>query len=178
MGALDRILLGLFALAVAFLSVLMGAQVLGQDWLYDMYTHYPLEFLAAAAVLFLVALRFVFIRTGASKEPLAIVHKTEHGDVRISVQTLESLAERAARLVRGVSDLKTKVRPSEVGVRVAIRISVDPDLDIPQITSSVQQKVKDYVESTSGVNVQNIVVYVNDLSKSQAGKISARSRVE
>lgn len=178
MSVLDRILLFLFSLAVLCLAVLMGAQVLGFDWMSRLFDSYPSRILAGCVVLFLLSLRFLLIRTGASKEPQAILHKTEYGDVRISLQTLESLADRAARLVRGVSDLKTKVRPSEVGVRIAVRIAVDPDLDIPQITSSVQQKIKDYVEATAGVTVRDIVVYVNDVARGQAGKVSVRPRVE
>ncbi|MFC4769152.1 alkaline shock response membrane anchor protein AmaP [Effusibacillus consociatus] len=178
MGFLDRILLFLFSLTVAFLSFLMATQIFGFNWLSQSFADYSTEILVGAVILFLVSLRFLFFRTGASREPQAIIHKTEHGEVRISTQTLESLADRATRLVRGVSDLKTKVRPSEVGIRLAIRISVDPDLDIPQITSSVQQKVKDYVEATAGVIVENVVVYVNDVAKVQAGKVSTRPRVE
>ncbi|WP_018132463.1 alkaline shock response membrane anchor protein AmaP [Effusibacillus pohliae] len=178
MGALDRVLLFLFSAAVAVLAVLIGAQMLQLQWAAQLFAEYRLEILVGAAVLLLVSLRFLFFRAGGSKEPQSIVHKTEHGDVRISLQTLESLADRAARLVRGVSELKTKVRPAEAGVRIGLRVSVDPDLDIPQITTSVQQKVKDYVESTAGVSVQNVVVYVNDITRPHVGKIAARPRVE
>ena len=178
MGVFDRILLFLFSLAVAILAVLAGAQTFGVDWLNWLLEEYSLQLLISTLALFLLALRFLTFRTGDTKEPQAIVHKTEHGEVRISLQTLESLADRAARLVRGVNDLKTKVRPVEAGIRIAVRITVDPDLDIPQITASVQQKVKDYVETTAGVTVQNVIVYVNDLTKVQAGKVSARPRVE
>lgn len=178
MGVLDRFLLFLFSLAVALLSILTGAQIFGYDMWNQLVSGYPLETFAGALVLFLISLRFLFFRRGASKEPQAITHKTEHGDVRISLQTLENLADRAARLVKGVSDLKTKVRPSEAGIRIAIRVSVDPDLDIPQITTSVQQKVKDYVESTAGITVQNVAVYVNDINRVQTVKASTRPRVE
>lgn len=178
MGFFDRLLLFVYSLAAAALALLIAAQVLDYDWLQQILYFYPHELLVSAILLFLVSLRFLFFRTGTSREPQAIVQKTDHGDVRISVQTLESLTERAARLVRGVSDLKTRVYPIEGGVRVAIRVTVEPDMDIPQISSTVQQKVKDYLESTAGVTVQKINVHVNDTAKGQQAKLHARARVE
>ncbi len=178
MGFLDRILLVLYSLAVAGVALLTVSHVFRFPLLDRLYVEYPYQVLVAAVILFLLSLRFIFIRSGDSGELQAIVSKTEHGEVRISVQTLESLAERAARLVRGVNDLKTKVRPSEVGIRVAVRISVDPDLNIPQLTSTVQEKITDYVESTTGLTVQEVIVHVSDIAKPQAGKVPARPRVE
>jgi uncharacterized alkaline shock family protein YloU len=180
LGFLDRILLFVYSLAAAVLSLLIAAQVLDYDWLQQILYYYPHELLVSALLLFLVSLRFLFFRTGTSREPQAIIQKTEHGDVRISLQTLESLTERAARLVRGVNDLKTRVYPMEGGVRVAVRVTVEPDMDIPQITSTVQQKVKDYLESTAGTTVQKINVHVTDTAKGQQGKgkVQARPRVE
>lgn len=175
---LDRILLVLYSLAVAIVALLTVSHVFRLPWLDRLYAEYPYQVLIAAVILFLVSLRFIFVRSGGAEEPQAVVSKTEHGEVKISVQTLESLAERATRLIRGVNDLKTKVRPSEAGIRVAVRISVDPDLNIPQLTSSVQEKIKDYVESTTGLTVQEVVVHVSDIAKPQAGKVPARPRVE
>lgn len=178
LGFIDRILLFVYSLAVGVLSLLIVTHIFGVDWFGRFLSDFPYQMQIAAVILFLVSLRFLLYRTGSSSEPQVITHKTEHGEVRISIQTLESLAERATRLIRGVSDLKTKVRPSDVGIHIAVRISVDPDLDIPQITSSVQEKVKDYVESTAGVTVRDVVVYVSDISKANSGKVPARPRVE
>ncbi|BCJ85919.1 alkaline shock response membrane anchor protein AmaP [Effusibacillus dendaii] len=179
MNAFDRLLLFLYSLATAILSVMLGAHIFGFGWLNGLLDFYPYELLVGIVLLLAVSLRFLFLRSGKTREQQAISHKTELGDVRISFQTIESLTERAVRLVKGINDLKTKVRLSESGIRIAIRVTVDPDLEIPQLTSTVQQKVKDYVESTTGVTVENVVVYVSDVVKSQAGKkMPVRPRVE
>lgn len=112
MNVFDRILLVLYSLAVGIIALLTVSHVFRFPWLDRLYNEYPYQVLVTAVILLLVSLRFLFLRSGNSREPQSITNKTEHGEVRISVQTLESLTERATRLVRGVSDLKTKVRTS------------------------------------------------------------------
>jgi len=47
-----------------------------------------------------------------------------------------------------------------------------PDVNIPEISQAIQKKVKEYVESTAGIIVKEVYVYIDNLAALQ------RSRVE
>jgi uncharacterized alkaline shock family protein YloU len=176
----DRILLFFYACLVAFFSLLVFLQAIGFDV-------FPLVFgqegttvtIGASLLLFLISLRFLLMRSGRKRrEPEAIIRATDHGEIRVSLATLESLAMRAARGVRGVQDLQTKVHRTEQGVRIAMKMACDPDLEIPVLTETLQAKVKHYVEETSGTPVEEVRVYVQDLAKRTPAAGARPSRLE
>jgi uncharacterized alkaline shock family protein YloU len=177
----DRILLFFYACIVAFISLLVFIQAIG-------FNVFPLVFgadgtaiaIGVSLLLFLISVRFLLIRSGRRRrrEPEAIIRTTDCGDIRISLTTLESLAVRAARGIRGVHDLKTKVHKTEHGIRVAMKMACDPDLDIPVLTETLQTKVKHYVEETSGTNVEEVRVYVEDIAKRPVAQGTRQSRLE
>lgn len=177
----DRILLFFYACVVAILSAFVLVQALG----FNIVPVLPVLndqvlMLILALMLFLISLRFIFLRSRqkGEREPEAILRTTEIGDVRISLLTLESLATRAARGFRGVHELQTKVRFTETGVRILLKMACDPDLDIPALTEALQSKVKQYVEETTGAHVEEVRVFVKDLFKRKGLSGTRSSRVE
>jgi uncharacterized alkaline shock family protein YloU len=176
-----RMLLWIYALAV----LLASGYVL---WLYGASTFggfiangniIPVDdtVAAIALLLLLVSVFFLLYRTKRrQREPQAVTHKMENGDVKITYETLEQLAERAAAKIRGVQNLKTRVRVQEGGALViGVRFSVEADLDIPKTTAELQESVKQYVEGTTGLSVEQVTVYVTELAPA---KETVKKRVE
>jgi uncharacterized alkaline shock family protein YloU len=122
---------------------------------------------------------FMFYRTKAREESLqTVTHKMENGDVQISYETIEQLATRAAQRVRGITDLKTRARANEAGVvRIAVRVVVEADTDIPAVTKDLQDGVKTYVETTTGVTVDQVMVYVTEVAASAPREV-VKKRVQ
>lgn len=179
MSLIDRVLLFLFSVTVAILSVLLIGQAIGYDLLAKMLVINTYPMLLGSIVLLLVAFRFVIYRESrVSKEQKAIVQKNDLGDVRISTDALVSLTERAAKMIRGVQDLKTKIREDETkGLRISIRMSVEPDVDIQKLSQTIQQKVKDYIEASTGFEVREVILHVRDLAVPDVSKTN-RPRVQ
>ena len=70
-----------------------------------------------------------------------------------------------AQRIRGVQNLKNRVRLSaNGGLKIAVRFAIDADLDIPKTTAEMQQTVKEYIETTAGISVEDVTVYVTELS--------------
>lgn len=71
----------------------------------------------------------------------------EHGEIRISINTVESLARKATMRIRGITDLKSKVTVSESGLSVFLKVTVDGEGPIPELTERLQTSVKEHVET-------------------------------
>jgi uncharacterized alkaline shock family protein YloU len=131
--------------------------------------------LGISLLFILLSMRFFYVsaKRGSGNLP-SIDQRTEFGDIRISFETIENLALKAASRVRGVKDLKARIRISDSGLEVLIRTIVDGETSIPVLTEEVQRFVKEHVEETTGIPVAYVSVYVANILQTQ----SFRSRVE
>jgi uncharacterized alkaline shock family protein YloU len=92
----------------------------------------------------------------------------------ISIDTIENLALKAASTVRGVKDIKAKVKIGQQGLELAIRVVVDGVHAIPVLTEEIQQQVTKEVTEITGVQVSNVSVFVSNIIQNQ----SVKRRVE
>jgi uncharacterized alkaline shock family protein YloU len=126
-------------------------------------------------VLFLISLRLFYIsvkRSGGASQ--SIDQRNEFGDIRISMETVENLALKAASRHRGLKDLRARIRISEAGLDIVIRTIVDGDSSIPALTEEIQRSVKGHVEEITGIPVAGVSVFVANVVQAPAFK----SRVE
>lgn len=175
---LDRLLLFIYSLCIGVLSV--AAILFLTDAIpfnsgdYEGNT-YLTAAIAVAAVLFLISIRFLYISLRRDRGTLpSIDQRTEFGDIQISVETIENLAYKAAARIRGVREIKTRIRVSEAGLEIHIRALVDGETAIPPLTEEMQKQVHDYVQEITGIPVAYVSVYIANLVHSPAVK----SRVE
>ncbi|HZG55374.1 alkaline shock response membrane anchor protein AmaP, partial [Paenibacillus sp.] len=104
----------------------------------------------------------------------SIDQRTEFGDIRISLETVENLALKAANRVRGVKELRARVRVDDSGLDIQLRSVVDGESSIQQLTEEMQRGVKEHVEDITGIPVATVTVYVANVVQSQ----SFKARVE
>lgn len=181
----DRLLLLLYSLVilvaggylliVAFAWVPEDLSLQAVERLYhDMNTMVPVT--SVTVIIMLISLRFLYValRSGRGGTP-SIDQRTEYGDIRISIETVENLALRAAGRVKGVKDLRARVRISHTGIDLTIRAIVDGDTPIPVVTEDIQRLVKDQIEEITGIPVSDVSVFVANIANSSP---TFRSRVE
>jgi uncharacterized alkaline shock family protein YloU len=127
-------------------------------------------------IVLLISVRFLYIslRTGRVQVP-SIDQRTEFGDIRISIETVENLSLKAAGRTRGVKDLKSRVRVNQSGLEIMIRTVVDGESSIPEITEEMQSSVKSYIEDITGIPVASVTVFVANIVQSSP---TFKSRVE
>jgi uncharacterized alkaline shock family protein YloU len=187
MKILDRLLLFLYSLVVGIVSAVLlfislrflayGAQ---DRYLLQIYNDprdpwLLIALISVFALFLLISIRFLYItvRRGRSRVP-SIDQKTDFGDIRISLDTVENLALKSTSRFRGVKDIKARVNVSDSGLEIVIRAVVDGESPIPQLTEDVQRSVKEHVEEITGIPVADVSVFIANIIQSN----SFKSRVE
>ncbi|MBW7454160.1 alkaline shock response membrane anchor protein AmaP [Paenibacillus sepulcri] len=183
---LDKLLLFLYSLAIGALSVF--AFCTGFNWVPEkgfrdfMSTLYNGEMewlqvtvIIVSVVIFLISLRFFYVSLRRSNASMpSIDQRTEYGDIRISLETVENLALKAAGRQRGVKDLRARIRISEAGIEITLRAIADGESPIPTLTEDIQRTVKSHVEEITGIPVATVSVYVANIIQTA----NYKSRVE
>lgn len=182
---LDRLLLLLFSCAILIASVVLlflafglistdAAENFVHDIYYDMDT--AVIFISITFVIALVSIRFLYlaVRRGKSDVP-SIDQRTEFGDIRISLDTVENLSLKAAGRTRGVKDLRSRVKVNQSGLEIVIRSIVDGESSIPALTEEIQGNVKSHIEDITGIPVAHVTVFVANIQQSSP---TFKSRVE
>ncbi len=184
MSVFDRLLLFLFGLAIAAASLTGVAMAI--HWIsfslsrQGLTAFYENDVVRNAwivlLVLFLLAsLRFLYVSVRRNDvHAQSIDQRSDYGDIRISMETVENLALKAAAKIRGVKDLRARVKVAESGIIIVIRAIVDGDYPIPSLTEDVQRSVKNHVEEITGIPVSDVSVFVANITQSP----SFKSRVE
>lgn len=179
MGLPDRILLFLYSLAImifagfvisialpVFYSEAQLIQIIhllrSDVWVYGT--------LIGMGVLFiLISIRLIWIslRRSSGLEP-GIDRTNDFGAIRISLSTIKEIAINAGRTVEGVHDLTAQVYFNETDskVGIALKMVVDGKTQIQKLSESLQENVKNQVESIAGVTVAYVSIYVSKTMKS------------
>ncbi|EPY13943.1 MULTISPECIES: alkaline shock response membrane anchor protein AmaP [Paenibacillus] len=170
----DRLLLFVYSLVIGSLSVAAILAALGfiperldptqPLWLQT-------TVIAVAAVILLLSIRFVYVSMRRERKSMSSIdQRTDIGDIKISIETIENVALKAASRVRGVKDLKARIRTNESGLDITIRTVVDGETAIPSMTEDVQRQVRDYVQEITGIPVSYVSVYVANIVQTQTFK--------
>lgn len=124
-----------------------------------------------AAVVLVVGLRLLF---GGLKNPSpaqTLIQTTSLGDIRITLGALEGMVTRAAHQVRGLKEVRPVLRCLPQGVAIFLQASVGPEINVPQVSAELQEKVRSYIEELVGVQVLEIRVLVDDVVRRSPGRV-------
>lgn len=182
---IDRFLLFLFSLAaIAALCFLLLSAFGGvsYEWTtsfwhkvyFEINTAIPFISVCIVALLIAIRLFYISVRSGQAQAP-SIDQRSDYGDIRISMETVENLALRAASRSKGVKDLRARVRVSGAGLEITIRTIVDGEASIPALTEEMQSAVKSHIEEITGIPVASVAVYVANVVQTAP---TFKSRVE
>jgi uncharacterized alkaline shock family protein YloU len=181
-GVFDRVVLALFALAVAvisFIFLIMAAA----GWMEPLnYLRVILDYSnpngrwligVLSAVSLVVSLRFLYFGFRRDRPWQTLIHQTDMGEVRISLSAVENLVTKVARSLKGVRDVRASVFPTPGGLGVRVRGVVSPEVNVPETAREIQQAVTDYTRNVVGVEVTEVKVMVQNITNE-----SRRGRVE
>lgn len=183
---LDRLLLFLYSLAIGAATIVAIVAACGgfsENWLNEVVSEFTgdsqvvqASVIITATILLLISIRFliVSVRRDGNSAP-SINQRTEHGDIRISVETVENLALKAASRTRGVKDLRARVRVGEAGLEILIRAFVDGEGSIPTLSEEMQRTVSEQIEEATGIPVANVSVFIANVTQAPT---TYKSRVE
>ena len=121
-------------------------------------------------VLFLISMIFfvlsmIFLLSGFKndRDKKGVSKYTNIGEIRISLNSIESIALSSARKLMGVRDAKAYVSQLNDGVSVSIKMVALPDINLPTLSEDIQVKVKGSIEEASGIKVNDVKVVIDNI---------------
>ncbi|WP_232696096.1 alkaline shock response membrane anchor protein AmaP [Brevibacillus daliensis] len=186
MNLFDRFILTIYSLALTVLSIIaigIITRVIDPSYVqYALNSMYNagsinIPYLIVAVIFLVISVRFIFsaFPQKRAREEKGIYQRTETGMVTISVDTIKSIAERTGRKVRGVRDLDTKVRTTESGNVILVKITVDGETPIPEMTQTLQKEIKHQVETIAGVEIAEVTIVVSEVVSRE--NVAGRTRM-
>lgn len=171
MKTLDRIVLGLLAVVLGFISIMLLWGVFANSPLWSWLGAVQRSALDMGLLAVIVAAAAIYlgfmIWKGPEEEQAFLVHSTAMGQVRISYSTIKELVARAALGVDGIKEVQVQLAGEET-VTVTLAVRLAPDFHIPTVTAAAQSHVRKYLEQTVGM--EPVGVEVDVLGTAGAGR--------
>lgn len=120
--------------------------------------------LITAFIFFTMSMMFLLSGLKRDKNKKAISKNTNIGEIKISLNTIENIALAASRFINGVKDSKAYVFSGGDKVTITIKAIVIPDVNIPALSEDIQIRVKKSVEDSTGIPVNDVKVYIENIS--------------
>lgn len=171
MQAWERAILALYSLLMAALSLALAVISAGWTIPLDLYEYtltridYRLAGVTVATALFLLSLRFLWasIRLPSKMLEQAVVYQGEAGEATIALTALEHLVIRASRQVKGIREVKPRIKILPDGVAVFLEISVTPEQNLPALAQNLQEMVRSYITATTGLESVEVRILINGI---------------
>ena len=127
-------------------------------------------FLAVAGVLLLLLSLLVFSRAfKREKDGKYVSQGGSQGEIRISFAAIENMVLQVARGSGEAGEIKTKIKGSESGLKILLKINVLPETVIPEITEKLQESIKEKIQEIAGVTVSEVKVMVESVTAKGSG---------
>ncbi|MCU1276364.1 MAG: hypothetical protein JWO48_3795 [Bryobacterales bacterium] len=116
----------------------------------------------ACSVIVVVGLLLLFLelRPDPRRGKWLVLKQDGSGQVTVSLSGVEDLVRREAICVPGVVDVSSRVSEAQDGLHILGRVAVAPDASIPDLSSALQERIKDVVEHHLGLSVTEVQVDV------------------
>lgn len=172
MGIIDRVVLSIYTLSLAIISGLMILVAIAPDlltphlWIEEALSTGRGQLLIGliGTAFFAVSVRlivFAFTRRGGGQP---VIYETAAGEVRISLDAVESLVKKTARSIKGVRDMKAVITHGKDGLHAALTGTVSPDISIPEVSEEIQSSVRQYVKRVVGVEMAEVKIDIENIA--------------
>lgn len=169
MGPFDRGLLAVYALFITLLSSLFAAVLLGWAaplfWLREyLYPDRADVLWTTIAGLILAGVRLFWVSLRRPEGKHVVLAESALGQVKVSLQAIESLVEKVVSQVSGVREVKPRIILVPQGVGIQVRVAVTPDVNVPEASLEIQNRVKERVLEVTGITINQVKVSVENIA--------------
>lgn len=196
MKFLERLALVLFSiimLCLAVISCLVIFDIVGLKTIYDFLNDLISNqtacrvILGASVVAILLAIKALFFPTKINKRQeikSGILLENKDGRLLISRDTIENLVNSVVKSFDQAVDVQTKVNLDvENNITVYVSLLVKEESVIKELSSNIQNKIKDTIKRSTDLNVSQVNINVKDIEndkniKNTASKNNAQSRIK
>lgn len=125
-------------------------------------TFYTICIIAVSIILFVLSIAIMFLGVGKGSIASTVIKSTEHGNIRVSLDTIDSIALKTAKGISFVRDARINSINTDAGLVINIRVALMNNAIIPDVTAEIQEVVKNHVESTVGLMVVGVPILVDN----------------
>ncbi|MBE7091572.1 MAG: alkaline shock response membrane anchor protein AmaP [Clostridiales bacterium] len=122
---------------------------------------------AILLILLVLSFRSMLVSTKKAKNNTLMAASTDEGGIYINLDTVSDLAKRAVKKIDGVKELCVKTVVNDEGAHIAVKVSLAPEVVIPEISVAIQQSVKSDIEALCGIRVKKVTIQVDNSLQSQ-----------
>lgn len=166
MYVLDRILVRIYSLIVALGTVWVALWLFGVP-IIIMWTHHAVTtrtwIWLYFIVLFALSIRYLFFRV-EPRITQAFIKDGELGQIRISFATVNELARRAAKQVKGVEHLLVRVEETSTGLVVWVKVRAHVNIDLTTLSEEIQQQVSESILRATSLKTTAVHVQIQELA--------------
>jgi len=119
----------------------------------------------------ILLMNFIFYRafSGKTAKERIIAFDNPAGRVTVSLQALEDLVKRILIKSTEITDAKPRLSVSKKGINITIRLILKSDVNIPALTSRVQEVIKSKIQDTIGIDEDvDISIFVGKIIPEEA----------
>ena len=175
MKIVDRLVLAIYSICIAILS--LGIIVIpfnyngiisikdGVNLVNNMKGNYIFSLIGL--IFFIISLRFLLsgiVGNRDSNQESFLVMRNDYGEIVIYAHTIIGLVENIVDGFSGITKINTKVDLNNGSIYLLLKGEILPEINIPEITKELQMKVKESLENTTGAQVGEIKVEINNVS--------------
>lgn len=169
MGHFDRALLAVYSFFLTVLFALFAAVMLG--WpapiflLRDVfYPSRPEVFWPLMVLLILAGGRLFWISLRKPRGKHVVLAESALGQIRVSLQAVENLVEKVVSQINGVREVKSRMVSVPQGIGIQVRAAVTPDVNVPEVSVEIQNRIKEQVFAVTGLSVNTVRVSIENIS--------------
>ncbi len=134
-----------------------------QDSLNSLMQYLPLTFNSRVIVgltgilLIIISYSFAQLILGKMQQEKTIAFANPQGQVTISLSAVEDLIKRLVRSMPDIKEIRPDVIASKKGIEVDLRLILASEVNIPDLTTRLQELIKSKIQETLGIEEQILV---------------------
>lgn len=167
LGACLSVVLGYAAYAIYLGNLKLGGNLIEYRIRDNAWMLATVLFISALLLLYSIGMiRLAFRRERRKDRASVSVQSTSagNGEVRISMQALDSLVKQAiAGHEDEVADIKTKIINHDDSISVCVDMALKCGTHIPNVTTVLQNSVKNFIEEFSGIAVRDVSIMISTI---------------
>jgi uncharacterized alkaline shock family protein YloU len=136
------------------------------DVFYAIYVDNTLKMVTGIVALILLLMNFIFYRLFSInvRGEKIIAFDNPSGRVSVSLVALEDLVKRRVAKLPEIKEVKASITASKKGLNIKSRLAFRSEVNIPEITSRVQEIIKKKIQDTIGIDEPvDVSIYVGKI---------------
>ncbi len=172
MGIADRIILTLYTLLMAVVSVLVLLCSLGvfhHSALMSFFNEIPgsWPFAVSSVITLLVSLRLLFTGLGFTEDTSLLLNENSNGKLLVGKGAVENYIATLSQEIYGVYNVKVLAKLGKEDISVRISASIEPGINIPETTTELKNNVRESIKKVVGKDVNEIEVFFKQIKSKE-----------